>query len=426
MLALILVLMFTFLILGFPMLISMIISPLIILLIYFPNIDPSLITQHLITGVSPMSLVAVPMFIFAADIMCQGQIANRLINFVKSLVSNLHGGLAITAAGTCAIFGAISGSTQATLVAVGKPLYKDMLNEGYNKPHVLALLMSSANIALLIPPSIVMIMYAVITGTSVGELFIAGVGPGLAVFAAFSIYEFLKAKHKGIGKRRKFSFSERIQSLKKAILPLGFPVIILGGIYSGLFSPTESAAMSILYATVLEVFLYKSINFKDIGKIALSTGLITATVFILIAGGQVFSWVITYANIPQTLSRVLLGPNPSQLKILFLVVLFFYVGCMFVDSIPVIVILTPIFFKPAMEAGIDPVHLGIVITLQAAIGAVSPPFGCNLFTASAIFNEPYETVVKGLLPYTIMYLAIAIALNFFPGMALFLRDLIYA
>ena len=425
MVLLLLGIMIGFLLLGFPMLLSMIIAPLAVLLVYFPTIKPELLIQMLISGVSPFVLLAVPMFIFAADIMGKGQMADRLLNLVKSFVGHIHGGLAITAGGTCTIFGAISGSTQATLVAIGKPMFKPMTKAGYDLSHVIALLMNNANLALLIPPSICMIMYCVVTGVSIGELFMAGFAPGLMLFAAFAAFDSFYARYKKIGTSPKTTWKERAIAFKQALLPLGFPVLVLGGIYSGKFSPTEAAAASVLYATILEVFIYKSLTLKDIPKIALSTGLVTATVFVLIAGGQAFSWVITFAKIPQMLTDGILGPNPSALMVLGTISLFFFVCCMFVDSIPVIIILTPIFYPIAIKAGVDPIHLGIIVTLQSAIGCVTPPFGCNIFTACGIFNKPFLTVIKGLFPYMAINIIMSIIFVLFPSITLLSRNLLY-
>jgi tripartite ATP-independent transporter DctM subunit len=411
------------LLLGFPMMVPMIVAPLVVLITYFPNMDPSMMTQQLIAGIQTFVLLAVPMFIFAADIMCAGQTANRLLDFVETFVGHIHGGLAITTAATCTLFGSISGSTQATVVAIGKPMRQKLLDIGYDDEDVMALIINSSDIALLIPPSIGMIMYAVVTGASVGELFVAGIGPGLLILLVFSVYNYFMARKKNYPRRPKASWADRGKAFKRALLPFGFPVIIIGGIYSGYFSPTEAAAASVLYAAILEILVFKTVKIKDIPKIALSTGLVTAAVFILISGGQAFSWVISYAKIPQMITASVLGVNPSALKILFNVSLFYFIGCMFVDPIVVIIILTPIFYPIALIAGIDPIHLGIIITLQAAIGSATPPFGCDIFTACAVFEKPYLKVIRRTPPYILMLLAVAVALVFFPGIALFLRDI---
>ena len=240
MIAIILIaLMFFFLVLNFPMVVAMVASPLVILYFYMTNMDMLMASQQLIAGVSSTVLLSVPMFILAADIMCAGQTTKRLLDLVQTFVGHISGGMAITTAAACTIFGAISGSTQATVVAIGKPTRGRLSELGYNDGASTALIISSAIIALLIPPSISMIMYAVVTGSSVGDLFIAGVGPGIFMFICFAIYSFFYAKKVNIPKLKKATWAERGVALKKAILPLGFPVIIFAGIYSGIFSPTE-------------------------------------------------------------------------------------------------------------------------------------------------------------------------------------------
>ena len=244
--------------------------------------------------------------------------------------------------------------------------------------------------------------------------------PGILMLIVFSIYCFFYAKWAKIPTQRKATGKERVVALKKAILPLFFPVIIFAGIYSGKFSPTEAAAIAVLYALILEMIVYRTVGLKDLHRIALSTAVVTSAVFVLVASGQLFSWVISYAQIPQLLTDAVLGTDPSALRILVTVTIFFFIGCMFVDSLVVIIILSPIFYPLAVQAGIDPIHLGILITLQAAIGSVSPPFGCNIFTACAIFNKPYATVVKGLPAYMAMLILITIIVIAFPQLSLFM------
>ncbi len=407
-------------VLNFPMFIAMIVAPLAVIMTYFSNLDPLMATQQLIAGVTPMVLLSVPMFIFAADIMSVGQTSNRLLDFVDTFVGHIHGGMAITTAATCTLFGAISGSTQATVVAIGKPMKERLTSSGYEDEDTTALIISSAIIALLIPPSISMIMYCVVTGSSVGDLFIAGVIPGLIMLLFFSVYNYFLARKKDIPRTKRLSFKDRLKALKDAIAPLGFPVIIFVGIYSGFFSPTEAAAISVLYATILEVFLFKSIKFKDFKDIALSTAIVTTAVFVLVAAGSLLSWAISYARIPQMIVGSVLGTNPSAIKTLVTITIFFFIAGMFVDSIVAIVILTPIFFPVAVQAGIHPIHLGVIVTLQAAIASISPPFGCNIFTACAIFDRSFLQVVKKLPAYLIMLVIISALVIVFPQISLLL------
>lgn len=420
-----LVILFVLLFTGAPLMLGLLVGPLAVLLLYMPDISPMWLAQQISGGVEVFSLLAVPMFIFGADIMSVGHTSNRLLDLVNTFVGHIKGGLAITTAATATFFGAISGSTQATVVAVGKPMYAKMVDKDYGVSESLALIINSANIALLIPPSVVMVMYGVVTGASVGELFIAGIGPGLVILAAFSVYNYFDAKRKDIPTEPKTTWKEKGEAFKKALLPLGFPGIIIGGIYAGLFSPTEAAAASVLYALILEVIVYRSIKITDIPKIALSSGVVTSVVFILVAAGASFAWMFSLGRIPQLLSATVLGTDPSAVKVLAIVSIFFFVACMFVDQLVAIIILAPMFIEPATAAGIDPIHLGVIVTLQSAIGSATPPFGCNIFTASAVFNRPYMTVIRKTAPYFIMFFVISVIMIFFPQVALFSRNLLF-
>lgn len=275
-------------------------------------------------------------------------------------------------------------------------------------------------IPLIVAPLVVILIFFPNLGPDV----IAGIGPGILIFLFFAVYSYFYARIKNIPLVERVSWPDRWKVTYKAILPLGFPVIIVGGIYTGLFSPTEAAGISVLYALILEVLIYRSITFKDIPRIALSTGLVTSAVFVLVAGGQAFSWVISYARIPHMISEAVLGTEPSALYVLIIVAIFFFIGCMFVDPIVVILILTPIFYPPAMAAGIDPVHLGVVITFQAALGSATPPFGVDIFTASAVFNKSYLDVIKGTPPYIVMLLIVSMLVIFFEEISLFYRFLL--
>lgn len=425
MIALMLILLFFFMLLGFPMFFGMIIAPVAALFIFEPQAASTMIMQQLIKGVSGYTYLCVPMFILAAEIMAHGQMADRLLAFVDSLVRHLPGGLAVTTGGACTIFGAVSGSTQATLVAIGKPMMKPMLRTGYDVSHIIALLMCNANIALLIPPSIIMLMFCVCTGESVGELFMAGIAPGLLLFLVFALYDVIYARVKKIGLLDKFSWKNRGVSFVRAIPALGFPVLVLGGIYSGIFSPTESAAAAVAYSLILEGLLYRSIKPKDIIKIGKSTAITCGAVYILISGGQVFSWVLSYAAIPQMFSNMILSAVSSPTVFLILISVFFFVACMFMDPVPVIIIMAPILYPTSLQLGVDPIHLGIIITLQSAIGCITPPFGCNIFTACAIFKKDFSTCIRGLAPYLILYVIVTAILIAVPDLCMLSRNLFY-
>ncbi|MBU3029355.1 TRAP transporter large permease [Paracoccus marinaquae] len=419
--------MIVLLLLGFPMMIPLIAGSLIGFVALFGGFGQlDTMVQQILGGIRPASLIAVPMFIFAADIMTRGQSANRLIDLVMAFVGHLKGGLAISTAGACTMFGAVSGSTQATVVAVGGPLRPRMLKAGYNDSFVLALIVNASDIAFLIPPSIGMIIYGVVSGTSISELFIAGIGPGLLILLFFSIYSYIYAVRNHVPVEPKATWAERGQAVKRALWPLGFPAIIIGGIYGGIFSPTEAAAACVLYALFLEMIVFREMNFRQLYATAKSTGLITAVVFILVGAGQAFSYVISFAQIPQQILGGIGIDEMGQYGVLFTISIAFFVGCMFVDPIVVILIFVPIFAPVVQSVGLDPVLVGTIITLQVAIGSATPPFGCDIFTAIAVFKRPYIEVVKGTPPFVFMLLAVAVLLIFFPQIALFLRDLAFA
>ena len=417
--------MIVLLLLGFPMMIPLIGATMLGFFVYFSGMKPEIMIQQMIGGVEPVALIAVPMFIFAADIVTRGHAADRLLDLVMRFVGHVRGGLAITAATTCTLFGAVSGSTQATVVAVGGPMRPRMLQAGYKDSFVMALTINASDIAFLIPPSIGMIIYGVISGTSIAELFIAGIGPGLLILAMFAAYSYAYAAINRVPTVPRASWSERWAAVKGAVWPLGFPVIIVGGIYTGVFSPTEAASVSVLYAIILEVFIFRAVKITELGDIALSTGLITAVVFILVAAGNAFSWTISFAQIPQAIIGGLGLADAGPYTVLIAISIAFFVGCMFVDPIVVILILVPIFAPIVDATNLDPVLVGTIITLQVAIGSATPPFGCDIFTAIAIFKRPYLDVIRGTPPFIVMLVLASALLIIFPQIALFLRDLAF-
>lgn len=420
----IIALLFIMLFLNFPIMIVLLVSALLMMLFFAPNIDYVIFVQQLSSSIESYVLLAIPMFIFAADIIVEGRTANRLLDFVKDMFGHVRGGTGIVAAATSTMFGSVSGSSQATIAAIGRPMRDRALQYGYKDSHIIGLIINSAGIAILIPPSIVMIYYGMLTGTSVGDLFIAGIIPGVMIFFGFAIWEFFIAIKKDIPVEPKATWKERWQSFRKAILTFGFPILILGGIYSGMFSPTEAAAFSVLYALILELLIYRSIKITDIYRIAVSTGVVTSIVFILLAAGGAFSWIISYLRIPQLLTETVLSSDPSQLEILLIMSLFFLISCMFVDSLVAIAILTPIFFPIAVAADIHPVAIGILITMQATLGTVTPPFGVNIFTACAIFKKPYLEVVRGIVPYILIFIAINLLLIIYPEIIMVYQDIL--
>ena len=271
-----------------------------------------------------------------------------------------------------------------------------------------------------------MIIYGVVSKSSIPELFIAGIGPGLLILFMFSVYSMIYATVKGVPTEPAATWGERMTAIKRALWPLGFPVLIIGGIFGGIFSPTEAAAASVLYALFLETVIFRSITIKDFYSIAKSTGMVTAVVFILVGAGAAFAWVLSFAQIPQQLLGAIGIDEMGQIGVLFTIAIAFFIGCMFVDPIVVILIFVPIFAPVVKSTGLDPILVGTLITLQAAIGSATPPFGCDIFTAVAVFKRPYLEVVRGTPPFIVMLLSVAVLIIFFPEIALFLRDIAFA
>ena len=408
------------LVLAFPMMTSVIIGPIAVLYIYYDAISPDMLVQQMVSGVRLMSLIAIPWFIFSAGVMTKGTTADRLIRLTLAFIQHRKGGLGIATAWACTVFGAISGSSQATVVAMGQSLLPRLVRLGYSSSFSLALIISSANIALLIPPSMAFIIYGVVTGSSVGKLFIAGIFPGILLAVFFSIYTFINAWMAGVPTQERLTWKERRQALWASLPALGFPILIIGGIYSGLTSPNEAAGISLLYALLLEMGVYRTIKCKDIYSVALETGVVTTVVFILIAVGAAFSWLITFAQIPDQILPIIFGENPSATYTLYVITAIFFIACMFIDSVVAIMVITPIVFPLAKSVGIDPIVLGTIITTQAALGGITPPFGCNIFTAVAVFRRPYLETVRSVPVFIIMTMLMSIMLIHFPEISLFL------
>ena len=413
------------LIAGLPMFVVMMLPCVSSMLLFHDHITPTVLIQRMIGGVSPFPLTAVPLFIFAADIMLAGQMAKRLTDFAETVIGHLTGGLAHTTVLASLIFGAVSGSTQATVAAIGSNMYPSMLKRNYSRSFTTALIVNSSDVSQLIPPSIFLIVYGVVSGTSIATLFAAGILPGILLGLSFMAYSWWWAKKHKIARTERASFAKLRAATREAFGPLGFVVIIIGGIYSGNFSPTEAAAVAVGYSFLLEYLLYKSIKLRDLGKLALRSGITTALVFILIGGSEAFVWVLTIAQIPQQVTQFILSLTPSPLVLLLLINVTFIIALMFFNPISAVLVITPLFLPVTKAMGIDPIHLGILITLNAAIGSATPPFGVDLFTACAIFRLPFNVVIKGVFPFIMAGLVVLAVLTVFPEITMILPQILF-
>jgi len=410
------------LLLGFPFMVVLLAPLLAHMHLTMPFVNLNIVVQQVLTGITPPALVAVPMFILGANIITSGQAARRLIDLVKTFVGHIPGGLPITTTASCTLFGAVSGSTQATVEAIGGTMRPMLLEAGYKSPFTLGLIINASDVALLIPPSIGAIVYGVATSTSIGKLFLAGIGPGILIFVMFSTYSYLYSKVKKVGLFPKASWAERAAAAKKGSMVFGFPLIIVGGIYAGILSPTEAAAAAVAYALLLEGVIYRTLTWKKLVTAFLDTGVITGVVFILVGAGQALSWLLSFLQVPQAVMPAIFGVDPSTLKVIIIVVVAYFVACMFVDPIVAIYVLSPIFAPYVIATGVDPVLLGTLVVLQAAIGSATPPFGCDIFTAQLIFRRPYWEVIRHTFPFLFMLIIATIVLVVFPQIALFLPN----
>ncbi len=418
---LLLSLLFGFLIMGLPIFLNLMATGLITLVSFFP-MDPLILIQRGIGGVNKFSLLAIPFFLLAAQIVSEGEIGERLIKLAKTLVGHLPGGLALTTVVTCMIFGAISGAGAAAVVAIGSIVYPALTKSDYGEKFSMGLILSSSSIAMLVPPGIAMVLYAILTGNSIADLFIAGLGVGVLLGLAFMIYSYIYAKKNDIVLEEKATSKELWSALKEGIWALGLPVIIIGGIYSGVFTPTEAAGVSVAYAAFVEMVIYKDISVKELFEISCNAGNTIAMIMILIAAGSIISWVMTIGQLPQMVVGLLSGAN--NIVILLLLNVVFLIAGMFIDPNSAIIVLTPLVYPLTRVLGIDPIHFGMIIVLNLSIGMITPPFGLNIFVATGAFDIGYERIVSGILPFIIINIAILMLITFVPQISLFLPRLL--
>lgn len=412
------ILFFVLLLCGVPIFASMLIPCLVAISSMFPGMNMGLAVQRMVGGIDTFSLLSIPFFMFAADIMSKGNIGQRLVNFSNRLVGHLPGGLAITTVLTCAIFGAISGAGPAAIVAVGLILFPALKENGYDQDRAIGCITASSTLAMLIPPGIAMILYGVAANASVGKLFMSGLSVGVLIAVVFSVFVCVDAILRKIPRQKRASLKDILKALKDAVWALGLPVIILVGIYAGIMTPTEAAAVAVAYVIIIELFVYKSVTFKEIIEIGMTSGRIVAMIFVLIGSGSLLSWILTATQVPQKI--VALTAGAPDYVILLIINGIFLVAGMFMDPNSIVIVLTPLVLPMAQAIGVDLIHLGIMIVVCCAIGMLTPPFGLNIFVSVGTFKRPYGAVVKPLWPYIVIMLAMLMLIVFVPQIALWL------
>lgn len=391
---------------------------------FFSNLPLLVVPQKMFTGIDSFPLMAVPFFILAGNLMTRGGISHRLVDFAKSLVGGMQGGLASTTILACMIFAAISGSSVATTFAIGSILIPAMVKHGYPVPMAASLQASSAELGVIIPPSVPLILYAVSTETSITQLFIAGLGPGLLVAGALLLMVQIWCRVKDYGKNDADERKPFIESFLHAFWALLMPIIIIGGIYGGIFTPTEAAAVSVVYALFLGLFVYREMSFSDLPGIFRGAAVTSGAVMLIISAAALFSFLISLSGMPNAIGNWAQGAFSSPWSFLLAInVLLFFVG-MFIETAAAILVLAPILTPVAIAFGIDPVHFGVVVVVNLALGMFTPPLGVNLFAAAQVADLPVQRMFKTLLIPVLTMITALMLITYVPQISLFLRDLL--
>ncbi|HSN46433.1 MAG TPA: TRAP transporter large permease, partial [Casimicrobiaceae bacterium] len=367
-----------------------------------------------------------PFFILAGNLMETGGISARLVEFAKSIVGGVQGGLAATCVLTCMIFAAVSGSSVATTFAIGAILIPALIRHGYPVNFAAALQATSAELGVIIPPSIPMILYGVSAEVSIGELFIAGFGPGLLIGCVLMLFVVVYARWKGYGKKDHEGRLPFLVATRRAILALLMPVIILGGIYGGIFTPTEASVVAVFYALVVGVGIYRETKIADLPRVLQKSVISSAVIMFIIANAGLFSFLITRAGIPDRIGAFLV--EWLQTPALFLIgvnAALFVIG-MFIETSASIIVLAPILAPVAQHFGVDPVHFGIIMVVNLALGMITPPFGVNLFAACTVAKISVDKIISRLVPFVLVILACLLVITYVPPISIGLRDLVYA
>lgn len=395
-------------------------------LIYLSLFSPLPLTQFaekFVNSLNVFPLMAIPFFVLAAKLMTEGGLGGRLVNAAKALVGGTRGGLATSTILTCVVFAAISGSSPATVVAVGALMIPAMLRNGYGKNFAVGLVTTSGSLGILLPPSITFVVYGIITGQSIGALFVAGIVPGLIAAAGLIVLAVIISRVRKFGgaeEARGMTFKGRLRAFRSATLALGLPVVIIGGIYSGAFTPTESAIVAVMYAAVVSLVIYRDIKLRDLPRIALASAKTSAMIMFIVASGTVFSFALTLERIPSNIAQSVLSSDITPFVFLLTVNILLLVAGAFMETTSAMLILVPILFPIAMQLGIDPIHFGVIIVLNLEIGMMTPPLGLNLFVASGLTGMNVLRVAKAALPSVGVLMLTLILVTYVPQVSLVL------
>jgi C4-dicarboxylate transporter, DctM subunit len=414
----------TMLAIGLPVAMSLGLASILTVLIFEHDSLASLALKFFQTF-EHFTLLAIPFFILAGNFLSTGGVAKRMINFAIATVGHLPGGLAIASVLACMLFAAVSGSSPATVVAIGSIVIAGMVRVGYTQSFATGVIVNAGTLGILIPPSITLVIYAAVTETSVGRLFMAGVVPGILLGVSLMVAIYLAARIKKLPRQPKASWSERLDLFREALWGLLLIVIVLGGIYGGVFTPTEAAAVAAIYAFCCAVFIYRDLHISDVPRVLLDSARVTVMLMFIICNAFLFGHVLTTAQIPQDIARMIVEADLSAWHFLLVVNIILLVAGNFMDPAPIVLITAPIFFPTAVNLGIDPIHLGIVYVVNMEIGLVTPPVGLNLFVASGITGMPLTEVVRAAVGWLMILVGFLIVITYIPEISLWLPNLLF-
>lgn len=388
------------------------------------RLSSTYIVQQLVTSADSFPLMAIPLFILAGELMSAGGVSKRILNVCNVFFGRITGGLAIVTVIVCMFFAAVSGSGPATVAAVGSMVVPTMLEKGYSKSFTLALIAAAGSIGVVIPPSIPMVIYGVSTSTSISGMFMAGFLPGILIGIGLILCCYFYCKKQGWkGEERKYTMKEKLAAIWDAKWALINPVIILGGIYAGIFTPTEAAAVAAVYAFVCGMFIHKELNIKNLFDPIAASCSTTGTTMVIIGCATAFTRILTIQRIPDMITNAITSVTTNYVLILLLInVLLLIVGC-FMDTTPAMMVLSPILLPIAISIGVNPIHFGIIMVVNLAIGFITPPLGINLFVASRVGREPLETVTSGIVKFLLVMIVCLLLITFIPGISMLIPNI---
>jgi len=382
------------------------------------------VAQRMFTAVDSFSFMALPFFMLAGAFMSAGGVTKRLVNFANALVGFIAGGLALVVAVSGMFFAAISGSSAATTAAIGVSMIDEMVKKGYKKDFAAAVVASGGTVGIVIPPSITMVVYGVIAGVSIGDLFLGGFLPGILMGTSMCVVSYIICRRAGFKGEGRLSLINILRSFKDSFFALLMPVIIIGGIYGGIFTPTEAAAVAAVYGMLIGFFVYKELKIKDLPSVLLKAAVSTTVIMFIVGAANLFGWILTNAQVPHKIGMAFANISNNPIVFLMLVnLLLLFVGTL-INASAAVVILTPILLPVAISMGINPVFFGVLAVVNLAIGCITPPVGLDLFVVTAITKVPIEKVTKAVLPYLLVLLFDLVLITYFPQIILFIPNLL--